>query len=116
MLIRRFRNDLWSKVGVKINGAIVTWKKNVKYVGNFISHNLSDSEDVVLKTATFISQVNMLNNKLSKISSLVVRGRLIQTYCCSWYGSQTRECTRVLCKMEYYLKHENKLNENKVLS
>ena len=53
------------KVCVKLNGTTVTWKKKVKYLGNLISHNLSDSEDVFLKTATFISQVNMLNNKFS---------------------------------------------------
>ena len=62
--------------------------KNVKYLANFISHNLSDSEDVAMKTATFIYQVNMMNNKFSKISSLV-RGSLLQKYCCFWHGSQT---------------------------
>ena len=60
----------------------------VRYFGNFISHNQSDSKEVALKIATFISQGNMLNNKFSTISSLVW-GSLLQMYCCSWYGSQT---------------------------
>ena len=72
-----------SPVSLSQNSAKI-WKINKPWP----SHNLSDSEDVALKTATFISQVNMLNNKFSKISSLV-RGSLLQTYCCSWYGSQT---------------------------
>ena len=87
MCIRIGGDGLPPKVGVKLNGTTVAWKKKVKYFGNFISHKLSDSEDVALKTATFISHVNMLN-KFSKIPSLV-RGSLLQTYCCSWYGSLT---------------------------
>jgi len=64
------------KIDVKLNGTVVSWKKCVRHLGNMINHNLSDNEDVTRKTATFISQVNLLNNKFSSVSSLV-QGSLI---------------------------------------
>ena len=38
------------QVGVKLHGTTVEWKKKVKFLGNFISHYLSDSEDVAVET------------------------------------------------------------------
>ena len=43
-----------------------------------------------MKTGMFISQVYQLNNKFSFVSSNV-KGRLLQTYCSSWYGCQNWE-------------------------
>ena len=40
-------------------------------MGNNITQNLSDSDDIKAKKGVFISQVNKLTNKLSVISSNV---------------------------------------------
>ena len=73
---------------VTLHGSHIAWSASVKHLGNNITQNLSDSDDIRAKKGVFISQVNKLNNKFSVISSNV-RGRLLQTYCCSWYGCQT---------------------------
>jgi len=77
-------------VRVTLHGTILLWKDTVKHLGCILMRDLSDAADVTLKTGVFISQVNKLNVKFSKVSSLV-RGSLLQTYCCSWYGSQSWE-------------------------
>ena len=76
------------RVNVTLHGTALVWKDKVKHLGNILTHDLRDAADVTLKTGIFISQVNRLNVKFRKVSSLV-KGNLLQTYCCSWYGSQT---------------------------
>ena len=73
---------------IKLNGNILTWKKSVKHLGNIVTHDLKDDDDVNLKKGTFIGQVNKLKCKFCTVQSSL-RGRLLQTYCCSWYGCQT---------------------------
>ena len=73
---------------IKLNGNILTWKKSVKHLGNIVTHDLKDADDVNLKKCTFIGQVNKLKCKFCTVQSSL-RGRLLQTYCCSWYGCQT---------------------------
>ena len=73
---------------VSLNGNILTWHKSVKHLGNVITHDLKDSDDINLKKGVFIGQVNKLKCKFCKVQS-TLRGRLLQTYCCSWYGCQT---------------------------
>ena len=41
----------------------------------------------MFKKSVFISQVNSLNAKFATVQPLI-RGKLLQTYCCSWYGCQ----------------------------
>ena len=73
---------------VTLNGTKLIWSKKVKHLGNTITHDLKDTEDINMKKYTFISQVNTLNSKFSTVHSSL-RGRLLQTYCGSWYGCQT---------------------------
>ena len=47
-----------------------------------------DAYDIKAKTNVFISQVNTLNNKFSGVTCNV-RGKLLQSYCCAWYGCKT---------------------------
>ena len=71
---------------VTLNGSPLRWTNKGKYMylGNLVNGSLNDSEDTRMKTGIFISQVNKLNNKFSFVSSNV-KGRLLQTYCSSWY-------------------------------
>ena len=72
------------RVNVTLHDTALVWEDKVKHPGNISTHDLSDSIDVTLKTL----QINRLGGKFHKVSSLV-QGNLLQTYCCSWYGSQT---------------------------
>ena len=73
---------------VTLNGHKLTWSKKVKHLGNIVTHDLRDLEDINFKTGVFISQVNKLKCKFCTVHS-TLRGRLLQTYCCSWHGCQT---------------------------
>ena len=73
---------------VTLNGIKLSWHKKVKHLGNIVTHDLKDDEDITYKRGVFISQVNKLKCKFCTIHS-TLRGRLLQTYCCSWYGCQT---------------------------
>ena len=73
---------------VRLNGVAIKWKDKIRHLGNIISSNLNDNLDIKAKSNVFISQVNKLNNKFGTVHS-IFRGKLLQTYCCAWYGCQT---------------------------
>ena len=73
---------------IYLNGAILEWKLNVKYLGNILSHDLSDAADIKRKKGSFITAVNKLNYVFKNVDSLTKVG-LLQTYCTSWYGCQS---------------------------
>ena len=72
---------------ITLNGVVLKWKTKVLHLGNYVTYNLSDHDDIMFKKGVFISQVNKLNVKFSAVSSML-RGFLFQNYCCSWYGCQ----------------------------
>ena len=73
---------------VTMKGVPIEWKTKIRHLGNIITYDLCDYHDIKFKKGVFISQVNKLNAKFPFVSS-VVKGHLLQTYCCAWYGSQT---------------------------
>ena len=60
----------------------IPWTTRAKHLGNWITSDWSDDTDISIKKSVFISQVNTVNIKFGSVSSLI-RGRLLQTYCCS---------------------------------
>ena len=80
--------------------SFILWKSQIRHLGNFITHDLSDLNDITYKKGVFISQVKRLNARFPFVSS-GVKGHLLQTYCCSFYGCQT---------WDLYGKHVNQLN------
>ena len=82
---------------VKLCGVPIQWKDQVKYLRNIISCDLSDAYDIKAKPNVFISQVNTLNNKFSGVTCNV-RGKLLQSYCCVWYGFQTWDFHRKMAQ------------------
>ena len=82
---------------VMLHGSVISWAKCIKHLGNMINVDLSDEADIALKKSSFVSQVNTLNNKFSSMSSLV-RGSLLQAYCCSWYGCQNWDLISKPCR------------------
>ena len=75
-----------------LNSKVLKWSTKAKHLGNVITCDLSDVSDISKKKGVFISHVNKLKCKMSNVSG-VIRGRLLQTYCCSWYGCQTWDLT-----------------------
>ena len=85
---------------ITMNGEPILWKSQIRHLGNFITHDLSDLNDITYKKGVFISQVNRLNVGFPFVSS-GVKSHLLQTYCCSFYECQT---------WDLYGKHVNQLN------
>ena len=85
---------------VTMNDEPILWNSQIWHLGNFITHGLSDLNDITYKKGVFISQVNRLNARFP-FGSSGVKGHLLQTYCCSFYGCQT---------WDLYEKHVNQLN------
>ena len=73
---------------VTLNGNKLTWSKKVKHLGNIVTHDLKDLDDINFKKGVFVGQVNKLKCKFCTVHN-TLRGLLLQTYCCSWYGCQT---------------------------
>ena len=73
---------------VYLNGVAIKWHSVVKYLGNLLSHDLSDAADVKLKKGSFIAAVNKLNYTFQSADSFI-RIKLLQTYCTAWYGCQS---------------------------
>ena len=73
---------------IKLNDTAVVWRTRIKHLGNILTPDLSDKCDIEYKKGVFVSQVNTMNNRMSAVSANV-KGQLLQTYCCSWYGCQT---------------------------
>ena len=61
---------------VSLNGSPLTWTRRIKHLGNIITCDLKDSEDITFKKGAFISQVNRLNCKMSEVSGNV-KGQLL---------------------------------------
>ena len=83
-----------------MNGEPILWKSQIRHLGNSITPDLSDLNDITYKKGVFISQVNRLDARFPFVSS-GVKSHLLQTYCCSFYGCQT---------WDLYGKHVNQLN------
>ena len=73
---------------IRLNGVIIDWQHNVKYLGNILSHDLSDAADVKRKKGSFITAVNKLNYVFKNVDSFT-KVSLLQTYCTAWYGCQS---------------------------
>ena len=71
-----------------MNGNIIEWADNVRYLGNFVDVTLSDSLDCRCKRSMFIGYVNKLISKFGHLQPKVLLN-LFNTYWCSFYGSPT---------------------------
>ena len=68
---------------VTMNGESILWKSQIRHLGNFITHDLSDLNDITYKNGVFISQVNRLNVRFPFVSS-GVKGHLQATGLDAW--------------------------------
>ena len=73
---------------IYLDGEAIKWHTEVKYLGNMLSHDLSDAADIRLKKRSFITAVNKLNYVFNCTDALI-KTKLLQTYCTAWYGCQS---------------------------
>ena len=72
---------------LKINGDKIKMKERAKHLGNIITKNLMDTDDIMFKRGTFIQNVNRLISNFGSLQTSVVM-KLLNSYCMAWYGSQ----------------------------
>ena len=80
-------NGVAPRRNIILNGKALKWKNKVEHLGHKLRYDLSDYDDIMSKKGSFISQVNKLNVQFKTVPSLL-KGKLLQTYCASWYGCQ----------------------------
>ena len=78
--------------GVMMEGKLLNWHSSITYLGSVLRYDLSDDADIRQKVGIFVSQVNNLNKRFGQLS-IRVKSKLMQSYCCSWFGCQTWDIT-----------------------
>ena len=74
--------------GVMLEGKLLNWHSSITYLGSVLRYDLSDDADIRQKVGICVSQVNNLNKRFGQLS-MRVKSKLMQSYCCSWFGCQT---------------------------
>ena len=64
----------------------LTFVDTVVHLGHTLSSNLSDSEDIEIKTKDFIRRANCLLLNFG-VCSAAVKSTLLQSFCMSFYGA-----------------------------
>jgi hypothetical protein len=84
---------------VTLCGHALSWVQDFKYLGNWISNNLTEEVEINKKVGNFYGNVNKLYSsfKCTGVSHIVT---LFNSYCCHFYGSQAwRLCDRNIDKI-----------------
>ena len=72
---------------LKMNGDKIEMKERAKHLGNILTKNIMDTDDIMFKRGTFIQNVNRLISNFGSLQTSVVM-KLFNSYCMAWYGSQ----------------------------
>ena len=72
---------------VELGGVPMKWAKSVKHLGNIVSSNLSEANEIEYKRGDLFGRVNSLLGNFSGMSRRV-RARIFNAQCCHLYGSQ----------------------------
>ena len=101
-------------VDIKLNGNPLPWHKDVKHLGNFISHDLSEQCEISAKKSDLIGRVNTLVGNAPKVIDRRIIMSIFRSQCCHFYGVQTwklrgshlksfltlwNRCVRRLCRL-----------------
>ena len=72
---------------MSLNGTVLHWKDTVKHLGNFISNDLSQDEEIKYKQCDFIGRVNSVCPNFKSAPRDVV-SKIFTAQCCHLYGCQ----------------------------
>ncbi len=75
-------------VDIYLNGNKLECVQNVKHLGVYISNDMNNGYELIKKKGNFIGTANHVLSKYGKMSSDTI-SRMIDTYCCHFYGSET---------------------------
>ena len=72
---------------ILVNGNEIEWVEMFKYLGNFVTPDLSDTLDIEKKRGQFVQTANHVLHAFSVVKA-TLKCKLIQSYCTAFYGSQ----------------------------
>ena len=72
---------------MKLCGQTLSWVKSFKYLGNWVSYDLSDETEIHNNLGAFYGGVNNLYSSFKDIDMKHI-SILFNSYCCHFYGSQ----------------------------
>jgi hypothetical protein len=88
----KFGNIIKDFPSLYMSGNQLQWRKQVKHLGNILSSDMTDASDISYKRGIFYGNINKLIANLGSIPSSTL-DMLFQSYCASFYGSQTWDLT-----------------------
>ena len=72
---------------MSLNGTVLHWKDTIKHLGNFMSNDLSEDEEIRYKQCDFIGRVNSVCANFKSAPRDVV-SKIFTAQCCHLYGCQ----------------------------
>ncbi len=72
---------------ITLEGNVIEWTTSIKYVGNYISNDLSESNEIKNKKCDFIGKLNGFLARYYDVTPEVLM-QLTCSYCTHLYGSQ----------------------------
>lgn len=72
---------------ILVSGREIEWVDNFKYLGNWLTPDLSDTFDIEKKRGHFVQKANHVLHAFS-IAKSSIKSNLVQTFCTALYGSQ----------------------------
>ncbi len=73
---------------IVLNGKPLKWVCKAKHLGNWLSSTNTDLDDIKAKTGHFIGTCNKIQAKFPALP-FIVKQKLFQSYCTSYYGCQS---------------------------
>ena len=71
-----------------LNGQTLKWDKQAKHLGNVISSDLDEHQDVRHKRSDLVGRVNTVSGNLYELSNDIIM-KMFSSQCCHYYGTQT---------------------------
>jgi len=82
------KNPDYSTDVIKLRNKLLKWMSKVTHLGNILTYDLKDDNDIKVKKGAFHGHVNKLLVQFPDVS-LDTKRRLFKSYCTSYYGNQT---------------------------
>jgi hypothetical protein len=76
-----------TEINIELCGKKLSWVSSFKYLGNWITYNLSEEVEIKKKLGQFYGDVNYLNATF-KHADYKSLSSLFNAHCCHYYGSQ----------------------------